>query len=71
MKTARLYLSKEMIAEKLGIKSNQLVLGEVTGDGGNVEFSIYVDDSTEVNGVGVIPVPHSGWNVARQRLELK
>lgn len=67
MKMASIYIGKEEIAKKLGIKADQFVFGKVEGNLNEVQFDVIIDSNAEVNNATDVSNDH--WNVRRQRLE--
>lgn len=69
MKVVSVYIDKKHFTERLGIKENQFVFGEIEGDSNGIEFKLYIDNDAEVDNSSQISEDHSHWNIARQNLE--
>lgn len=69
MKVISVYIDKKHFTERLSIKENQFVFGEIEGDCNGIEFKLYIDNDAEVDSSSQISDDHSHWNVARQSLE--
>jgi hypothetical protein len=69
MKVVSIYINKKYFAEKLGIKENQFVLGDIEADSNEIQFKIFIDNDAEVKESSQVSESHSGWNIRRQTLD--